>query len=149
MPRRNPFTLLPNDGDVSDTSSNAICLFRSSRLPRILRPATLAFIGLALAVALWGFGYKLSRYNPNQDVSTKASVAKLWDEHHTLSADSAPTVRVIPAQSVDVHLLAALPTLQSTPRVLGYCTVEQQSLPSGPFKALLPLRSPPSPSFWL
>jgi hypothetical protein len=146
---RNPFTSLPKGGHVRGTSSNAKCLFRSARLPRILRPATLAFIGLALAVALWGFGYKLSRYNPNPDVSTKASVAKLWDKHHLLSADSAPTVRVIPAQSFDVSLLAALITLQNTPRILEYCTPEQQSLPSGSFKALLPLRSPPSPSVWL
>ena len=43
-----------------------------------LRPFSLALVGLAIAVALWGYGYKLSLYHPQPTPTLRASVAKLW-----------------------------------------------------------------------
>lgn len=40
----------------------------------------LALAGLALAVALWGFGYKLSQFNLHSDALWRTSFAKLWDK---------------------------------------------------------------------
>jgi hypothetical protein len=44
----------------------------------IMRPLNLGLIVLAVAVALWGFAYKLSLYNPDQNRRPTISVAKLW-----------------------------------------------------------------------
>jgi hypothetical protein len=44
----------------------------------IIRPLNLGLIGLAVAVALWGFAYKLSLYRPHQNHPASMSVAKLW-----------------------------------------------------------------------
>jgi hypothetical protein len=44
----------------------------------ITRPLNLGLVGLAVAVALWGFAYKLSLYNPDQNQPAPIGVAKLW-----------------------------------------------------------------------
>jgi hypothetical protein len=47
-------------------------------LRSILRPLNICIIGLAFAVALWGFAYKLSLYQTHQNHSSQISVAKMW-----------------------------------------------------------------------
>jgi hypothetical protein len=42
------------------------------------RPLTLSFLGLALAVVLWGLEYKVSLYHPHPNHSARVGVAKLW-----------------------------------------------------------------------
>ena len=44
----------------------------------IVRPLAIGLIGLALAVVLWGIGYRLSQYRRHPGPSTRVSVAKLW-----------------------------------------------------------------------
>jgi hypothetical protein len=60
--------------DVNPASSG----YSLRRWQYIMRPLNLGLIGLAVAVALWGFTYKLSLYNPDQNHSAPISVAKLW-----------------------------------------------------------------------
>lgn len=48
------------------------------RLRCILRPLNLGLIGLAAAVAIWGFAYKLSLYQPHSSHSAQTNVAKMW-----------------------------------------------------------------------
>jgi len=64
---------------------------------KAFRPCAPWLIGLAFVVAPWGLGYKLSQYYPRLDAATRASFAKLWDEHQD-SAHSATIPRTI-AQS--------------------------------------------------
>jgi hypothetical protein len=45
---------------------------------QLSRPCALGIITLAIAVALWGFGYKLSLYHRHAAPLAHASVAKLW-----------------------------------------------------------------------
>jgi hypothetical protein len=47
---------------------------------QILRPYFLGLCSLAIAVALWGFSYKLSRYHSHPTATQQATVAKLWGE---------------------------------------------------------------------
>lgn len=54
--------------------------WRSILWNHIYRPHFLGFSGLALAVALWGFGYKLSLYHPHPAPAQRTIVAKLWTE---------------------------------------------------------------------
>jgi hypothetical protein len=49
-----------------------------SCLRDFIRPMSILSILLAAAVAMWGFGYKLSLYLPVQKHSTQVSVAKMW-----------------------------------------------------------------------
>jgi hypothetical protein len=44
----------------------------------LLRPFSLGLIALAIAVFLWGLGYKLSLYHSQQNHEARTSVAKLW-----------------------------------------------------------------------
>lgn len=44
----------------------------------IMRPLNLGLIGLAIAVAIWGFAYKLSLYQPHPNQSAQTTVAKMW-----------------------------------------------------------------------
>ncbi len=44
----------------------------------IMRPLNIGLIGLAFAVALWGFAYKLSLYQFRQNPSSQISVMKMW-----------------------------------------------------------------------
>jgi hypothetical protein len=55
---------------------------------QLFRPFPLTLVGLAIMVALWGYGYKLSLYHPYPNPSSRASVAKLWDgpRHDSLHA---------------------------------------------------------------
>jgi hypothetical protein len=41
-------------------------------------PCALGIVGLALAVVLWGYGYKLSLYHRDAASSARIPVAKLW-----------------------------------------------------------------------
>lgn len=44
---------------------------------------------LAIAVTLWGFGYKLSLYYPQSDPASRSLVAKLWVEQRQISITTA------------------------------------------------------------
>jgi hypothetical protein len=44
----------------------------------LIRPMSVFLIVLAAAVALWGFAYKLSLYEPPQNHPSHLSVAKMW-----------------------------------------------------------------------
>lgn len=50
------------------------------RASGMFRPYALGFLALAIAIALWGSGYKLSRYDPHPSAASRASIAKLWDK---------------------------------------------------------------------
>ena len=47
----------------------------------MFRPCTLGFIALALAVVVWGYGYKLSLYFTTPNSQDEIPAAKLWIEH--------------------------------------------------------------------
>ena len=108
-----------------------------------LRPCVLGFFALALAVAAWGFGYKISLYQPQS--GARSIVAKLWDKQLSTQTKetSVTTAKVIPGQShitevvaPDLRLCpsAASAFLAAPPRIsLSIVSVEYH----------LPFRSPP------
>ena len=53
-----------------------ICCNNKPRWANV-RPLAIGLVGLALAVVLWGLGYKLSLYRPHPGPSVRMSVAKL------------------------------------------------------------------------
>jgi hypothetical protein len=96
FPRRpkGPFDELPARKPITITASAPPKLVLRMKLQvpscypvwgQVSRPCTLGIVGLAIAVFLWGFGYKLSLYHPHPPSSSRASVAKLWIDPHSAS----------------------------------------------------------------
>jgi hypothetical protein len=56
-----------------------------SLVASLFRPCVLGFLGLALAVALCGFAYKISLYQPNSGM--RSNVVKLWDKRQQAQAN--------------------------------------------------------------
>lgn len=115
---------------------------RRSRWKTLLRPGTFGL--LAIAVFLWGYGYKLSLYHPHRSPDARASVAKLWIESKSAGALHVPArPYAIGAAHADEASTghAALQdlgrtALPPTPRSRG--TI---------LETLLPSRAPPASSF--
>jgi hypothetical protein len=118
---------------------------RISGWRRFLRPSFVGCLGLALAVFLWGYNYKLSLYH-ERDLTSSAQTAKLWvDQRHAVGAV------VAPLQTPD-HAFTAAPDLNLTHCFDLICVgavviAPVKTLPTQYSKSLLPLRSPPSDSF--
>lgn len=117
---------------------------RRSRWKALVRPGTLGLLALSLSVFLWGYGYKLSLYQPHRSPQARASVAKLWVESKSSGALHVPArPYAIGAAHADEASTghAALQdlgrtALPLTPRSRG--TI---------LETLLPSRAPPASSF--
>jgi hypothetical protein len=60
----------------------------------VVRPLGIGLIVLALAIVLWGIGYRLSLYRPHPDPSARVSVAKLWLGPRKAVCFTSPTKRL-------------------------------------------------------
>jgi len=110
-------------------------------------PHALGLIALAITVALWGYGYKLSLYHRHVAPSQRVLVAKLWIEPRDASVAAgfgfeAKSHLVPGAQALSVafqkpanYISALICIPSSTTRGLAY------------FDFLIPSRSPPPHSF--
>lgn len=107
------------------------------------------FLGLIVAIVLWGTAYKLSLYHPHPAPTMRTQVAKLWVETRVSYVVSLRQVKGLPDVATHLHALA----VQSRPPA-GLIGV-----PGAPFEvpskdtrtALgpIPSRSPPSLSLCL
>ena len=88
-----------------------------SHLRNLVRPMGVLFIALALAVALWGFGYKWSLYQSPLNHPLQVSVAKMGlgpERQPSLSGNNATRFHFGPAPSTQIDLaIAARPTSRS------------------------------------
>lgn len=118
-------------------SRSCITFFRP-----FFRPCFIAFC--ALAIFLWGFGYKLSLYQVENLEHAPSSVAKLWIEHRTASDILAatrtrtphriPAAQLLPAPPHEALIPQLAPAPARTFRPIGLVLL---------FRAFIPLRSPP------
>lgn len=95
----------------------------------------IACIALAVAVALWGYGYKLSRYCPHPDSCSRASVAQLCDKHQGLTGVAA-AVTILARAAIQPDLYAAVPAescAQNIRRAELSSAVRMLRLPKDPF----------------
>ena len=106
-------------------------------------PSALGCLGLALAIVLWGYGYRLSVYQPHRDAASRTLAAKLWvDQRHSACAASGqqqhpPSEAPEPSPLHSFHLVCVCALIVLPTRVR--CARSS--------KSLLPLRSPPFASF--
>jgi hypothetical protein len=124
----------------------------SSRYPslrQVFRPGALGFIGLAIAVALWGFGYKLSLYYPRADSTSRVPVAKLWIKQRNAPVAAASSLKAkshrIPGSQVFPLRIQGLRRLA---RAVA-CIVPVCRRGVTYFDFLIPFRSPPTQRFSL
>ena len=112
---------------------------------RLFRPWALLFIGLAISVALWGFGYKLSRYNPHPNAASRSSLAKLWDKHQDISQLASASEAAAQPPQIHPGLRAVLDLLCQTPSPEKYAFSPPDEFKRIPvlFGSVVPLRSPP------
>lgn len=117
------------------------------QFPHTSKVLALGLIGLAIAVALWGFGYKVSRFNLHSLVFWRASFARLWDKHQD-SAQVAEAAKVTQESNLPLQWRAPHAWLQEAPE-----REHEASRPSNGRKPMLSsphsltfLRSPPSPT---
>ena len=149
MPVRKPSPVTPSADltDAQSTSTQKRCLYLPWK--QLLKPFPLALFGLAIAVTLWGYGYKLSLYRPHPAPSSLASVAKMWDgpRNPSKAAASNPKTRshLIPGS---LALLApSQPLLHASGTVALVFPVRTSSVKY--LNSLIPSRSPPPYRFRL
>jgi hypothetical protein len=115
--------------------------FRAWR--QVSGPCTLGIIGLAIAVVLWGYGYKLSLYHRDAASSARIPVAKLWIESRGASVAEATSLKA------NLHLahrsLALSVRIQRFPglsRIVA-CIPLLSECRGAFFDLLIPSRAPP------
>jgi hypothetical protein len=116
---------------------------------RFFRPCVLGFVALAIAVALWGYGYKLSLYR-QQDHVTQIPVAKLWIEHRGAATEAAVSRLRAQVNVFPVCLLLPIPAVQMPGKQNepgGFQSTETSGIAIPEY--LLPFRSPPAISLLL
>jgi hypothetical protein len=118
-----------------------------SSLKQRFRPCALGIIGLAIAVVLWGAGYKLSLYHRHATRSP-VPVAKLWIESRNASVTAASRFKakshLVPDSQAFSVPTQRLPHLsRAVACILPVCTRGVAH-----FDFLIPFRSPPPPHFF-
>jgi len=115
----------------------------------IFSPCVLAFAGLAIAVALWGYGYKLSLYEQSSEGAKSLSVAKLYIEHRDTVGVTVSKLRAtLPTSAVFLPLADPAPAIR---RPVAEEGVHQKLEAYGAATpgSLIPFRAPPTSSFLL
>jgi hypothetical protein len=110
----------------------------------IFNPCVLAIAGLAIAVALWGYGYKLSLYKQSTEGTKCLSVAKLYVEHRDPVGVTVSKLRTpLPTSPLFLALAEPSPEIQ---RPMAEEDVQQPLEAHGAATsgALIPFRAPPS-----
>jgi hypothetical protein len=106
-------------------------------------PCTLGIVGLAIAIVLWGYGYKLSLYYRDAASSARIPVAKLWIEPRSASVAAATSLKASSqlahrslALSVRIQRFPGLSRILASIPLLSECRVAF-------FDLLIPSRAPP------
>lgn len=120
----------------------------SSRWSRFLRPSVLGCFGLALAIVVWGYNYRLSLYHPHRDTASRTLAAKLWVDQRQAAVEVVAHLGARTQQhaSSDAPDLSPLHPFDLT-CVCALVAVPTRIRRTRCAKSLLPPRSPPSSSF--
>ena len=146
---RNPITVTASALEKPDLRIRAHAASCYPVWGQVFRPCALGIIGLAIAVALWGFGYKLSLYHCHAVPSSHVPVAKFWIEPRGASVAAASRFKakshlVLGSQAFSV-------SIQRLPRLslAVSCIQPVYTRCSAFFDFLTPSRAPPPLRFRL
>ncbi len=149
MSIRSPIPIHASAARKSVLSTKPKAQSQCSSWRQVSRPCALGIVGLAIAVFLWGYGYKLSLYHRHSEPSTQVSVAKLWIEYRSTAAVAASRLRARP-HSIAGSLEFAVPVQYHLwlSRIL-FCIFLASIGFFASFDLLIPSRAPPPHRFWL
>jgi len=146
---RNPITITDGAPQMPVPSMRAQRLGFSPAWRQVSGPCALGIVGLAIAVILWGYGYKLSLYHRNAAPSARIPVAKLWIGPRSASVAATSRIKelshpVSGSKAFVVHI-QWLPSLSravaSVPQLTEYrvafCELQIPSRAPPPFRFLL------------
>jgi hypothetical protein len=109
----------------------------------------LGIIGLAIAIALWGYGYRISLYHREAASSARIPVAKLWIEPRSASVEAASRLKAISHLAPGSQAFSeSIPPLPSLSRAVA-CTSRLNECRVAFFDLLIPSRAPPPLRFLL
>jgi hypothetical protein len=145
---RSPITVIANAVQRRILRTRTQVRYEFPLWRQIFRPCTLGIIGLAIAIVLWGAGYKLSLYHRHATPSS-VPVAKLWIESRNASMTAASGFKaksyLISGSQAFFVPIQLLPRLsRAVASILIVCVRDVAY-----FDFLIPFRSPPPPRFLL
>jgi hypothetical protein len=120
-------------------------LIRRPWLQQLFTADVLPFLGLALIIVSWGYGYKLSTYQPHPPLS-RASVLRLWVDQRPAAAVVASRPGARPHRPVPTE-----PSVEAPARLARHSQALRYVVPA-PLRgiaisaSLIPFRAPPTPS---
>jgi len=148
MSARPPIPTNANATRESALSTGPQAQSQNSLWSQASRPCVFGIVRLAIAVVLWGYGYKLSLYHRHAAPSS-VPIAKLWIEPRSASMEAASRLKTnshfaTGAQAVSV-------TIQRLPRICRAvaCNLLLCERHAVFFNLLVPSRAPPSLRFRL
>jgi hypothetical protein len=130
----------PARSDLISALGNGHFSARRPAWHSLFRPVSILLIGLALAVFLWGLGYKLSLYHSHHNPPGQTSVAKLWigPVPDKLRASSAKVMAWPPMHRQPSLFATRYPSQASSQRFNAFVLPDKES-----HFRLRVLRSPP------
>jgi hypothetical protein len=149
MSARSPIPINANATRESVLSNRSLAQSQNSSWRQVSRPCAFGIVGLAIAVFLWGYGYKLSLYHRHSWSTSQAPVAKMWVGPRSASvlAASKPGAKF---HRIAGSLAFAVPIqnhLLLSRAIFGTFTISTRSFAS--FNFLIPSRAPPPHRFCL
>ena len=144
----NPLSIFCNRARQSVLCAISLLLNGFPAWRRRFRPYAIGIAGLAIAVVLWGVGYKLSRYHRHATPSS-TPVARVWIRSRGASSNIASRLKVksksildslaldVPIQRLPFSKRCSARALSSYAPVVAF------------FGFLIPFRSPPPLRFYL
>jgi len=140
---RNPITITASPTQKPVLSMRAQTPGRYPAWRQVSGPCALGIVGLAIAVVLWGYGYKLSLYHRNTSHSGRIPVAKLWIEPRGASVATASSIKAISHLAPGPQAFSArIQRLPSPSRAVA-CIPPLNECCVAFFSFLIPSRAPP------
>ena len=140
---RNPITITASASQKRVLSSSAPTTGFYPTWRQVSGPCALGIAALAIAVVLWGYGYKLSLYERNTSPSARTPVAKLWIEPRAASVATASSIKAISHSVAGAQAaVATVPRLPGPCRAFA-CILFLRKHHVVLFDLLVPARAPP------
>ena len=128
----------------TDLRARAMKCLRSTVRKLVLQPLVLVLLGLEIAIALWGFGYRISLYQRHRIAPMRSATARLWIDTRSDILTEAQRPKNRSRRMAGTH--ASCVHLERLPSPSNASAALQPVLKGGviPFASPVALRSPPS-----
>jgi hypothetical protein len=110
-----------------------------------IRPVKVGLVALSIAIFLWGFAYKISRFQIHRTTLSRVSAFRSWDESRHIR-EVADVLRKACAEqlssALDALIAAQSPSAEPVARIIQFAASVLP--PQPPSVSTLPSRAPPA-----